>query len=509
MSASQPDSKPARADGRWWAALAAISLAGAVPRLIASAESLAWDELYLYAWVHDRGLWPMLKTVAAKEKTPPLGFVLAWLADQVATVPQAVRIPELIAGIATIPLIGMLGRRAFGPAAGIAAALLAAASPMLVFYSVEARSYSLTAALALGSTLFLLKAVDSGSRKAAVGYALTAAAALLSHYTAAGVLVAQAVAAFALWPNRRRLIVAAQLGPFLALLAWLPGLVDQLRISSDELGRIASVAPLTASNLGSIIGRNLLGHPLTELDRVPGTLGTWLVVAGSVIALFAAAVRLSKWVLEVGRPKPQASTVLLVAVAAGAPLLAVGVSLQPHQSMMFARNLMASLPAALVLAAALLARPPRALAVASTVLVVAGLVLGTRIELTSAQRPDARAAALAVAADWKPGDRIIELCCLTGGDGPLGTAVAINLPPGPRASLSVLSRTGDEPYVNALRSGGRVFVIGYVPAGLRSQMFFSPPRAWSDRFVLARRRLWLGMLDTVASEYRPNGKPGK
>ena len=509
MSASTLKQSPAGSAGSWWAAVAAITGAGAVARLIGSAESLAWDELYLYVWVHDRGFWPMLKTVAAKEKTPPLGFVLAWLADQAGSIPQAVRVTELIAGIAMIPLIGLLGRRTFGTAAGIIASLLAAASPMLVFYSVEARSYSLTAALALGSTLLLLKTVDTGSRKAALGYALTSAAALLSHYTSVGVLVAQVVVAFALWPKRRRLVAAAQAGPILALLIWLPGLLEQLRISSDELGRIASVAPLTAGNLGSIVGRNLIGHPLTQLDRVPGTAGIWLIAAGGVITLAAAAVRLAAWLRSAARSRPQPSTVLLIAVALGAPLLAVGVSLQPHQSMLFPRNLMASLPAALVLIAALIAKAPRPLAVISTLLVVAGLCLGTRIELTTAKRPDARAAALAVAAQWKPGDRIIELCCLTGGDGPLGTAVGINLPPGPRASLSVLSRTGDRPYFESLRSGGRVFVIGYVPAGLRSQMFFSPPMAWRGSFVLTSRRLWLGMLDTVASEYRPNGKPGK
>ena len=509
MSASRPETAPARADARWWAAIAAISLAGAVPRLYAATESLAWDELYLYAWVHDRGLLPMLKTVATKEKTPPLGFVLAWLADQVATVPQAVRAPELIAGIALVPLVALLGRRAFGPTAGIVAALLAAASPMLIFYSVEARSYSLTAVLALASTLLLLKALDSGSRSAAIGYALTAAASLLSHYTACGVLVAQAVTAFVLWPKRRRLIALAQLGPLLALLVWLPALLDQLKISTDELARIAAVAPLTASNFGSVIARNLFGHPLTGLDRVPGTTGIWLVASGAGLALVAAAVRLAGWLRsnERGRPKP--TTFLLLAVALGAPMLAVGVSLQPHQSMMFPRNLMASLPAALVLIGALLTRPPRALAVFSTVLILSGLVIGTWIELTTAQRPDVRAAARAVAAEWRPGDRIIDLCCLTGGKGPLGTGVAINLPQGPRSSLSILSRTGDRPYFDSLRSGGRVFVIGYVPAGLRSQLFFSPPRLWSASFVLTRRRLWLGMVDTVASEYRPNGKPSK
>ena len=31
----------------WWGLLAAISIIGEIPRLIAARESLAWDELYL------------------------------------------------------------------------------------------------------------------------------------------------------------------------------------------------------------------------------------------------------------------------------------------------------------------------------------------------------------------------------------------------------------------------------------------------------------------------------
>ena len=518
----------------WWGLLAAISIVGEIPRLIAARESLAWDELYLYAWVHGHGLGNMLNTVAAREKTPPLGFMLAWLADQLGGAPQLVRSPAVIAGLAIVPMVGVLAKRCFGEVAGLAAAALAAASPMLVFYSVEARSYSLTAALCLASTLLLLRSIDTGSRAAAVGYAIAAGAALMSHYTAFGVLAAQAVVAFLAWPNRRRQVALAQAGPILMTAAWLPGLIDQTRISADELARIAAVAPLSFNTTATIIGRNLLGHPLVDLSRVPGSIGTWLIVAGAALAAGFAGSRLVAWLRSHDRPRPQRETVLLATIALAAPAVAIVVSSQPHQSMMFPRNLMASLPAALVLAAALLTRPPRLIAALSTGLVIAGLAVGTIVETTSENRPAANKAAAAISSRWQPGDRIIELCCLTGGDGPLGTALTLNLPRQMQSSVSVLSRTGDRPYVDSLAdwssqlgrrvgvlsrgsmvgrggvpSRGRVFIVGYIPRGQSSPLFFNPPMAWSRSFAPVWRGLWGGMLDTVAVEYRHNGEPSK
>ena len=443
----------------------------------------------------------MLSTVAAQEKTPPLGFMLAWLADQIGGAPQLIRAPAVIAGLAIVPMVGVLAKRCFGEVAGLAAAALAAASPMLVFYSVEARSYSLTAALCLASTLLLLRLIDTGSRTAAVGYALAAGAALMSHYTAFGVLAAQAVVAFVAWPDRRREVAWAQAGPIMVTADWLPGLIDQTRISADELARIAAVAPLSFDTTATIIGRNLLGHPLVDLDRVPGAVGTWLIVAGAALAAGFAVSRLTAWLRDPERRLPQRETVLLAAIAVAAPTVAIIVSSQPHQSMMFPRNLMASLPAALVLVAALLTRPPRAAAITATGLVVGGFAIGTVIEVTQTQRPAAAKAAAAIAGRWQPGDRIVELCCLTGGNGPLGTAVSTALGQREVRALSVLSKTGDAPFEESLADRRRLFVIGYVPAGQTKQLFFDPPPPWAGAFRPVWQKRWPGLLETVATEY--------
>ena len=57
------------------------------------------------------------------------------------------RLPSLIAGTATIPLVYLLGVRTLGRTAGLIAAAVIALSPFMIYYSVEARAYALMIAL--------------------------------------------------------------------------------------------------------------------------------------------------------------------------------------------------------------------------------------------------------------------------------------------------------------------------------------------------------------------------
>ncbi|MEI6446376.1 MAG: glycosyltransferase family 39 protein [Actinomycetes bacterium] len=474
-----------------------------MPRLIAMREGLAWDELYLYSLVHDQGLGAMLDAVRATEKTPPLGFVTAWLPDRLGGPPQLIRLPALIAGLSLVPLTALLARRAFGSTAGLAAAALAAASPFLLFYSVEARSYSLTAALALGSTLLLLRALDNASKRDWVAYSLLGAAALMSHYTAVSVLAVQFGWALATRPDRRRAALLAQAAPLLATLAWLPSMADQVRNSSDELARLSAAAPLSLDTLGRLIGRTLVGNPFVALDRVPGSAALVAIAIGATIAAGFALARFVEWSRLDERPKPKAETMLLVLIAVAPLALALLVSLQPKQSMLLPRNVLVGLPAALALVSALLVRPPRPAAAAACALVIGGLAVGSAVALTEGRRPASREAALAVSSRWKPGDRILDLCCIAGARGPLGTAVAINLPEDRRAALSIVTLRGNGIYDEVLRERGRLFVIGSRIEGNKDLILFSPPKGWPDAYRPVWSKRWPGVVETEAIEYVP------
>ncbi|HEV8048916.1 MAG TPA: glycosyltransferase family 39 protein, partial [Terriglobales bacterium] len=83
-----------------------------------------------------------------------------------------IRCLSVLAGVAAIPAIYLLGARLFGPRAGRLAALLLAVHAFHIRYSQEARAYSWFVLLAIMSSLFLLRSLEQPSRKNWGGYVL-------------------------------------------------------------------------------------------------------------------------------------------------------------------------------------------------------------------------------------------------------------------------------------------------------------------------------------------------
>lgn len=145
----------------------------------------------------------------------------------------ALRAFSTFAGIALVALVHRLGRAHYDRRAAAWAALFAGLHPGLVYYGQEARMYALAAAL--GAACFLLagRYAASGERRHAVGYVLTAAAGLYTHYSFAFVLIAVNLAALSApiagrAPRPRLRWLALQLGALLLFVPWLPTAVRQV-----------------------------------------------------------------------------------------------------------------------------------------------------------------------------------------------------------------------------------------------------------------------------------------
>jgi uncharacterized membrane protein len=483
-------------------ALLLITVVGAVLRLIAAKESLAFDELYLYSWVHSHGFGRMLNLVADNEKTPPLGFIFAWVSGQFGNSPELIRLPSVIAAVALVPATGFLGRRTVGAVAGLLGALLLAVSPFAVFYGSEARSYSLAAFFVVLSVVLLLKALEGSGARWWVCSSLASAAAVMSHYTAAAVLITAMIWALLSHRDKIKAIAAAQIVPLVAIAAWLPWLTKQVANSSDELHRIAAAAPLTPQTLGQMMQRLLIGHPLTDWTRVPGKLSTLSICTGLLIVLIALAIGWVKTGDSVEQSKVSLKTWLLAAMAAAAPIAALVVSLQPGQSMLLARNLLVSLPALLLLAALGITRLRPALAWLAAALIVGGLLAGSVTALPSASRPAIADAARVINGNWKPDDSVIDLCCLYGDSGPLGRELAINLKAGPRSKLALV--TADPNIWQRLtQKPARVFIVGYRASRGGPILFDNAPTQWRRSYREVSSRSWPGLLETILREYEP------
>lgn len=382
------------------ALLTVICVLGLVLRAVLMEQSLLGDELFTFEVSTRDGLRDVLAGVRSDlEVTPPLHFVAAWASAEAGDPRLWLRVPSLVAGTAAIPLIYALGRFTLGRGPALLAAALMALSPFAIFYSVEARAYGLLMALLTASTLALLRAVQ-GDRRWLLAYGVLACAALYTHYTAAFVLAAQGI--WAMWTHRERLreLLLVHVAVAVAFAPWIPFLLEDARSGTQRFNEV--LAPLSTESLADALATWILGSPFTNLWEVPGGVATVLIAAGLMLAAAAGlAVRRG------GPQGPHAELGLLVAVALASPAGAVVYSL--GGSSFLPRNLIGSLPALLLLMAALLLSPPRPYAAPAAALVIVGFALGAVATLSPDQRrPAYREAAELIDSESGPRQPVLE-----------------------------------------------------------------------------------------------------
>jgi uncharacterized membrane protein len=167
---------PARAFGL-------VILAGAALRFATLDVQSLWYDEAVTAHLLSMPLTDMLSAIPDSESSPPLYYLLAWLwAHFVGVGEVSLRMLPALFGTATIPVVWALGRRMGGERAGLFAAALVAVNPMLVWFSQEARVYSLLALLAAGLSLLWLRALDAPRPGRLLAWGAVAALALATHY---------------------------------------------------------------------------------------------------------------------------------------------------------------------------------------------------------------------------------------------------------------------------------------------------------------------------------------
>jgi 4-amino-4-deoxy-L-arabinose transferase-like glycosyltransferase len=166
---------------------------------------------------------------------PPLYYLLVHLSIRAfGSSDAALRLPSVILGVSTIPVVWALARRLAPsqPGAARLAAALTAASPFLVALSQEARSYSLFLLLAGTASLVFMRF----SRLAPVGaggpwlalHAALSACLLYTHYFGAWVLFAHELVYWRHGRARPRAWLAARGVTFVAFLPWVLWVVHRL-----------------------------------------------------------------------------------------------------------------------------------------------------------------------------------------------------------------------------------------------------------------------------------------
>ena len=418
-------------------ALAALVVVGGVLRVVFAGQDLFADELATYWIVKSNSLPDAIEAVGTTaEISPPLSFILTWLTTPISArlnidlAPELIRLPALIAGIATIPLVYAVGIRTVGRGAALLAAALTTLSPFMILYSAEARGYGVMMALILLSTLTLLLAVDRERGGWWVAYAVFACAAAYTHYTSVFVLAAQLV--WVLWthPEARKAALIATGAAVLLYVPWIPSLKEDLDSPTTTI--LSVLAPFDLESIRVYLSHWAVGFPYpagAPLRELPGFAGLGLMAASLVVgatAMYEARDRLRDWFAANDN-----RIVLVLALALATPVGAAVASLI-GTNVYSARNLAASWPYLALAGAALVTVGDRRFRVAAAALAVAGFGFPA-VKVVSADFERPNFSEVAEFVDSENGGVLVDAAAIT---------------PGPLTNFDVV---GSQPTVEVLR----------------------------------------------------------
>ena len=216
--------------------LLAIMLLGAVLRFYGLGFQSLWDE-ELASWdFSTRETISQVIGGVRSDVQPPLYFLILRFAHWIFGDSEwALRFPSALAGWLCIPAIYLLGKRLYSEREGLIGALFLAVFWAPIYYSQEARSYSMLILLSILTTYFWWSVMlglryrrELPAREAAL-YVICAVLCAYLHYFGLLLVVLQGAALAALAYGTLRNAMFLYVPVTLAYLPWLPSIVHQSR----------------------------------------------------------------------------------------------------------------------------------------------------------------------------------------------------------------------------------------------------------------------------------------
>ncbi len=332
-------------------------------------------------WYARQGEGEIFRAIAeAPFEHPPLYYMLLHYWNQAfGEAEPLVRLFSVPPGVLMIPVTYVLGARLFNRTAGVAAAFIVAASPQLIFYSREARMYSIATLFGLLALYVFIRAVEDGRFRLWFGLTVILAVGVYLDYSVLLALVAMDAYLLFTW-RRRRGAAAYALG----LQAVLAAILLPWLLTSQG---VASSLPAWATGELSF---GLLSHTakLGWLDMTVGLEGIRGGRASVLVAILLGGVATVGYLAAAGQRKVGILLAYVVAVAASLIfLLLFDKEYQPRYLMMgipplglFAGYAVSRLPASRTL-----------MILAVMVLFVAGPLYASRFYYLEYRRGDYRA----------------------------------------------------------------------------------------------------------------------
>ena len=256
---------------------------GAMLRLVLASQSLWYDEISALVSFALEGPAVAFGSYAVPTNHVPMTLAVWLSTTALGSVHEvAVRLPAIVAGVATIPAAHALGVALRDARLGNALALVAAVAPLAVLESAEARGYAFVILGATVAAAALARAERTGSRGDYALFAVAAAFAAWAHPVAILLPFAAGVVGLV---RDRRLVVAALLAGVITAVLLSPLLGDVLATRGDY-ARTDAAKPSVFSREGY---ETLAGLALSwsRWFLSPAPILSALFLAGAAIALRA------------------------------------------------------------------------------------------------------------------------------------------------------------------------------------------------------------------------------
>ncbi|MBS1893649.1 MAG: glycosyltransferase family 39 protein [Actinobacteria bacterium] len=330
--------EPIRHERSWignrvlWLLVGVTALAAGLRFSTLGLQSYRHDEAVTVGRVLVSSFSATMHRVTTSESTPPLYYALAWLWSRLFGEGEVgLRSLSALAGTATVPVAFLVGRELIGRRVGVVIATVVAVSPIMVWYSQDARAYALLVLLSTAALYFFLRGRHSGSARDLGWWAACSSLALATHYFAVFPLTIEAIMLLASTAPRRR-VAAALAGVAATALALAPLALHQASGSNNKwISSFALTRRMQEAGIAAFVGENgQLKHALVPL------------------AAYAAAVGLLVW--RGGKTEKNAAR-LALAIGGGTIVLPLILAAFGQDYVLFRNLLPALIPLGLVAAA--------------------------------------------------------------------------------------------------------------------------------------------------------------
>jgi len=197
-----------------------ILLVSLILRLITLNQSLWLDESINVLAGKSLSFWQFVSSYPIGDFHPPLYFGILWIWERLFGYSEiSVRFPSVILGVASVYLTYLLGKELFSKKVGLVSAWLTALGPILVFYSQEARMYSLSVFAAVLSFYFFTKLLKD--KKFLLPFALSVLLVLYSEYLTYLILPAEFLSALVFNKKKWREVLLGMVIGALPFIPWL------------------------------------------------------------------------------------------------------------------------------------------------------------------------------------------------------------------------------------------------------------------------------------------------